>query len=217
MNALVQTGADPNQIDKNGDSPIALAWRGYPLSGSSHEAVSRFWGQLLRRETSAQERYEDGDTPLHVAASCGAILFAQLLLMYGADLECRDAQGRTPLHRAAQSGRRAMAKYLVNAEADESAICLSGLTPFQLAPAGYDADREDALPRRRAAIAAVQGYSEQNGLEGDEDDGEEGDLPYLDSDQDWNRPIVGGGFINGMWREHGIETGAKWNGGSDDE
>lgn len=43
---------------------------------------------------------EKGSTPLHVAAKANQITQAELLITYGADPICLDAQGRTPIEYA---------------------------------------------------------------------------------------------------------------------
>lgn len=40
---------------------------------------------------------EKGSTPLHVAAKANQLLQAELLITYGADPTCPDAQGKTPI------------------------------------------------------------------------------------------------------------------------
>ena len=72
-------------------------------------------GELLGGQPSRS--WGDGLTPLHCAASCGALRSAGFLLQAGADPNCWDAAGElTPLHSAAANtaNTREMLELLVN-------------------------------------------------------------------------------------------------------
>ncbi|MBW3571410.1 MAG: ankyrin repeat domain-containing protein [Gemmatimonadetes bacterium] len=115
-------GADPNQTDAAGNTPLhACAWpgnlaaarlllaygadagarnrRGVPVL---HEAVRRGrpeMAMLLARAGAATGDHadDDGSTPLHWAAKAGWTDFARFLLARGAAIDAPDRSGRTPL------------------------------------------------------------------------------------------------------------------------
>jgi len=55
----------------------------------------------------------NGNTPLHVAATDGHDVIAELLIQAGADVDARNDSGDTPLHRAAWQGQLKVAEVLV--------------------------------------------------------------------------------------------------------
>lgn len=59
---------------------------------------------------------EKGSCPLHVAAKTNQTLQAELLMIYGADLNRRDSSGRTPEDVARDSGHLALAERLRTAK-----------------------------------------------------------------------------------------------------
>jgi hypothetical protein len=88
---LLERGADVNQKDPDGWSPLmyALSWKG------NVEIVE----ELLRREAEVNSRAANGDTALTIAVakSQGEIKIVEQLLHKGADVTVRDRYGRTPL------------------------------------------------------------------------------------------------------------------------
>lgn len=106
---LLDGGADPNAIDRYGETPL-------------HSAA--FWGDLdiadllLSHGAKADVRSKAGWTPLHTAARFGRSDVIRLLLDKGADVDARDALGKTPLHRAAEGGDRDTVALLLARSAD---------------------------------------------------------------------------------------------------
>jgi ankyrin repeat protein len=70
-------------------------------------------------------------TPLHLAAECGNIIIANLLLEYQADVNAQDDYfGETPLHNAAYLGHLDLVNLLIEHGADVTALDPRGKTPF---------------------------------------------------------------------------------------
>lgn len=95
-------------------------------------------GGAGRAEAAAAElaapRMRNERTPLHVAATSGAVRVAELLLKSGADANAREAGSKeTALHIAARSGSLDMALALVQAGANMDAVNVDGDTPGAVA------------------------------------------------------------------------------------
>ena len=85
---LLDKGADPNETDEDGNSPLHMAFK---------EGKSDTVRVLLERGADPNKPNEDGNTPLHKAARYGNKEAAQLLLNRGADPHKTNKSGRTPL------------------------------------------------------------------------------------------------------------------------
>jgi ankyrin repeat protein len=112
LESLLAAGADPN----------ATKWDEALL----HIAV-KYGGPdcvqvLLKHGAAAEVRNAQGETPLQLASSAGAIRSAELLLAHGAELNAADRGGLTPLGRAFESGHHEMAALLTAAGA-EAKVC----------------------------------------------------------------------------------------------
>lgn len=62
--------------------------------------------------------FQNGYTPLHIAAKQNQIEVARSLLQYGASANTESAQGVTPLHLAAQEGHAEMVALLLSRQAN---------------------------------------------------------------------------------------------------
>ena len=91
--ALLDAGADPNHLDRQGQGPLIMA----SLIGSV-EAGRLLLAKGARVEEAMQPLKT---TALHQAAMLGHAAFVRLLLDHGAPSGARDANGFTPLHSAA--------------------------------------------------------------------------------------------------------------------
>ena len=94
---------------------------------------------------------DDGDTPLHFAASKGSAEIVTLLLTNKAKADEPDAEGMTALHRAARGGHGAAIEVLIANGAAVNTKNKAGLTPLELA----DADAAEVL-RKHGAQSAVK-------------------------------------------------------------
>ena len=242
MNMLVRAGANPDLPDKEGDSPVALAWRSYPLSEAQRMSLWRLWGDLRDGHVRVEDRDGGGRTALHGAAAGGDILAVQMLLMYGSDIGGRDAEEHTPLDLAMQSGKSAAARYLLNAGAESEKLRpLFFYAPPLLPRAGPTTEelqeiyerlksQRDGVPRIGDALGDETAQAEvmldtilanaaNRTLEvRDEGDDEDDDSGFPSEEEGkWDGPVIGGRTDGAMWGEHDIETGAEWNGESEDE
>lgn len=100
---LVDHGADVNQRDESGDTPLSIA-----VSTGKHAVVQNSLPVitlLVDHGADINQRGKSGDTPLSIAVSTGMHAVVQLLLDSGADPALRTidyaGQGSTPLHKAA--------------------------------------------------------------------------------------------------------------------
>ena len=84
----------------------------------------------------ANQKYQDGNYPLHEASERGHKDMAELLLAKGADVNAKNKYGWTPLHRAAIWGQKEVAELLISKGADINAKDNNGSTPLHDAAHG---------------------------------------------------------------------------------
>ena len=89
---LIEHGADMENADINGDTPLIVA------SIHGHLEVVRY---LLEQGANRDKANNYGWTSLHLAANMGHLEIAKLLMVYGADLNARTNSGELPIDRAA--------------------------------------------------------------------------------------------------------------------
>eukprot|EP00741_Cyanophora_paradoxa_P020652 tig00021281_g19933.t1 len=92
---------------------------------------------LIDAKADINEREKDtGRTPLHVAAMCGSLNCAALLIDYGAQIDSRDSSNYTPLHAACMTGHWKAAELLLKHGADANdSRNRNGRTPLHTAAA----------------------------------------------------------------------------------
>jgi ankyrin repeat protein len=117
---LLANGADPNERDDKGNTPLHAA----VLAGN--EELARLF---VAHGTDVDARNASNLTALHYAARDGRAELAALLLAQGADVDARDNDGDTPLHNAALRGRRQVVEVLVAHGADLSVKNSRNRTP----------------------------------------------------------------------------------------
>ena len=120
---LLTCGADPNVRDKEGKTP--LHW-------STYAASSACMQHLLAAKADLEAKDFEGDTVL--AYSVFADLeTTRLLLLSGAQLECKNNNGWRPLHYAAAFGNVEHVIFLLETRADINATTSHGNTALDLA------------------------------------------------------------------------------------
>lgn len=123
---LLDSGADVNEANDEGDSPLHTAvWEG-------HAGIAEL---LLKRGAAVNAVNEKGETPLHWAAEKGLHGMVWLLLEQRAAVNAKDEDGQTPLHYAAEKGRTQAAALLLKKGADARITDSDGKTPRALAAA----------------------------------------------------------------------------------
>jgi serine/threonine protein kinase len=87
----------------------------------------------LENGANPNTKYDDGWTPLHIAAYRGHVEIVKLLLERGADPNAKIDDGSTPLHIAAYRGHVEIVKLLLERRADPNAKDNKGRTPLHSA------------------------------------------------------------------------------------
>ncbi|HEY0963022.1 MAG TPA: ankyrin repeat domain-containing protein [Pseudomonadales bacterium] len=111
--ALLQAGADVNEAQPDGSSP--LLWAVYQVD-------EQLVGELLRREADPDRANAFGATPLSEAARLANLDLVERLLDAGADPDRANADGQTPLMLAAYNGSIDVARALIAKGANLNAI-----------------------------------------------------------------------------------------------
>lgn len=147
LRLLLDAGADPNRTTTSGGSAL-------------HRAAVRdgpAMAMLLEAGADPDAVYRPlGQTPLHVAASGGAVANARLLLAAGAETEPRYYRGRTALFIAAHGGADGVVAALIDAGADVDAADDEGRTPVLAAIRGRSSVTHE---RRAAAVTALAAHT----------------------------------------------------------
>ena len=127
VSRLIKWGADVNARDEDGRAPLLEA---------SYKGNLQIIRSLLDAGADVNAReYENGRTPLHVAAYMGVPgpRAVKTLIDAGADVNARDGVGATPLHEAACFGARETVQTLIDAGADVRAQDVQGRVPLHYA------------------------------------------------------------------------------------
>ncbi|KAL0053789.1 hypothetical protein WJX82_010789 [Trebouxia sp. C0006] len=137
LKQLNHKGADLSAKNQRGQCVLHVAsGYGYPQMVKA----------LLQFNAHADCRDEDGQTPLHMAASGrldgdleGRLACIALLLSYKANMELPDKVGKAPLHVAAETGNLESLIRLLDAGAHRAPRDRNGMRPVDLASmAGYN-------------------------------------------------------------------------------
>ena len=137
---LLRTGANKNELDAAGRTPLYLA-----VANQQMDVVDL----LIRKRVDLDHSFTatsqlDGEVehepPLHHAADCGLLDMVQMLLRAGADpnKRCSDLvnkkyTGCTPLHRASLNGHADVVQALIDAGGGVNNVEGNGNTPVHLA------------------------------------------------------------------------------------
>ena len=143
---LIAAGADVNEIDATGMTPLMIA------ASQGETAIARM---LLAAKADVNAASEDGTTALMRAASANRVDAVNLLLSSGADVDAKTNGGMTALMVAAFGGYPNTIKALLAKRADVAAIDNQHRTALMAASASGDAATVDALIAAGADVAAV--------------------------------------------------------------
>ena len=103
MRLLLEKGADPRLMTKEGNTALMLAagvgYRDKNTTGSENDALEAL-KVSLETGLDLNQANTKGETALHGAASRGADTIVQFLVEHGAKLDAKDARGLTPVDSA---------------------------------------------------------------------------------------------------------------------
>mmetsp|Transcript_19113 Transcript_19113/g.30907 ORF Transcript_19113/g.30907 Transcript_19113/m.30907 type:complete len:257 (-) Transcript_19113:445-1215(-) len=130
ITALISMGADVNEADSEGQTPLmtAASW--------GHAASCRLLAKVSG--TDIDRKDDGGDTALHEAARADELEALVALLDLGADVDPRNKLGATPLIVASHAGHKAICKALIHAGAavtGERSRMRGGYSPLHAAAA----------------------------------------------------------------------------------
>ncbi|MCP4624633.1 MAG: hypothetical protein GY850_14050 [bacterium] len=145
IKSLVDDGADVNERDKLGETPLHVA----AMSGYREIA-----SLLLENGADLNAGDVRGLTPVHMAAWRGNRDMVDLLLNHGADINARDKDGLTPMHTAALDGRKETVALLIDKGADVNAKSKKSLTPLHAAALSGDRETVSLLIDKGADVNA---------------------------------------------------------------
>lgn len=155
--ALLDAGADPDAVDRYGDTPLTLsAWRGYldvaqvlldrgAKLPTRKEQIIEMLNYCLQKGLTGQFEMliaqgidmfmlnEHKGTLLHSAAKGGSAEIMTMMIDKGLDVNGKDRNGWSPLHCAAYSGHQDAVELLIQKGVDIDSRTLSGCTAFNLA------------------------------------------------------------------------------------
>ncbi len=144
VDAILKVGGETSLADNRGDTPLSLAYAA-PEKDASAIIASRlllagaeplrgdfsyFETAVLKRNPSM--RFEEGKTPLHIAASAGHSGYVTYMLAHGAQVNAKDIASATALHEAVRGGHARIVSAITVAGADANLQDSSGNTPLHL-------------------------------------------------------------------------------------
>nr|XP_021518724.1 neurogenic locus notch homolog protein 4 isoform X1 [Meriones unguiculatus] len=149
---LLEAGANPNQPDRAGRTPLHTA-----VAADAREVCQLL---LANRRTAVDARTDDGTTALMLAARLAVEDLVEELTAARADVGARDKRGKTALHWAAAVNNARAARCLLQAGADKDAQDSREQTPLFLAA------REGAVEVAQLLLerGAARGLRDQAGL-----------------------------------------------------
>uniref|UniRef100_A0A6Q2Z611 Ankyrin repeat domain 52 n=1 Tax=Esox lucius TaxID=8010 RepID=A0A6Q2Z611_ESOLU len=124
-NELVNHGANVNQPNRNGYTPLHLA------AVSTNGALCL--ELLVNNGADVNQQSKAGKSPLHMAAIHGRFTRSQILIQNGGEIDSVDEYGNTPLHVAAKYGHELLISTLMTNGADTARPGAHGMFPLHLA------------------------------------------------------------------------------------
>lgn len=146
------------EIEKDGMAEIAAE---LIMNGAEPVASDFDYFQTAVTNRNINYRFDDGQTPLHMASILGHTSITKYLLDNNAQTNVQDSSGATPLHEAVRYGHTAIAKMLLDAGASVDAKDNLGKTPALLIiPAEQRAEIYSLLISYKANIALKDMYGD---------------------------------------------------------
>lgn len=182
---ILTLGKPSAEKDKSGKTPMELAYETISNKNSVEIAVDILLaggkpagGEYAQFETAALRRnfgmrFDDGNTPLHIAAQKGQKGIAEFLIAKNVMIDAKNIANATPLHEAVRNGNEEIALMLLNAKANPNACDANGNTALhlvmpeakrsvlfgQLLKYGADVNAQDNYGETATHIAARIGMS----------------------------------------------------------
>eukprot|EP01059_Diplonema_ambulator_P036769 TRINITY_DN9345_c0_g1_i1.p1 TRINITY_DN9345_c0_g1~~TRINITY_DN9345_c0_g1_i1.p1 ORF type:complete len:372 (+),score=103.37 TRINITY_DN9345_c0_g1_i1:42-1118(+) len=174
---LLSNGADVNQADDDGLTPLHCVSTGYVNERYNVVDMARL---LVEHGADANQKDEEGWAPIHHAACAGLRDIIDVLLEGGADINSTTSEGETVMHLTALSGgdmsscvdHAATMRFLISRGADIGSRTLENMTPMHYAAtrghlaaitlliaAGSEIDTMDIEGRTPMHEAALRGYA----------------------------------------------------------
>jgi ankyrin repeat protein len=156
VKALLGHGANVNEADADGNTPLMIASEGTPNLPYNLPVVQ----MLIAAHASLEARDARGRTALHRASAEGQASVVRVLLDSGALIEARANDGSTPLLQAVEFGKMAVVQLLLERKAHVDAADTSETTPLMIASEGnsylpISAPMVEALLAAHAHVNAV--------------------------------------------------------------
>ncbi len=114
MSCILKYGANADQRDHLNNSALHYAAMGENGAGAVE--------YLLERGFQHSEANDRGDSPLHIAATCGDGSIIRALVHAGADINERSQELFTPLYLACRSKKKAAVEVLIKCDAEVNAL-----------------------------------------------------------------------------------------------
>ena len=144
VTTILAKGTGASLADSLGNTPLSLAYQDPLKEASARIAAelllsgaepvrgnfSYFETAILKRNPSM--RFEEGKTPLHIAAANGYTGFVSYLLARKVSVNVKDSSSSTPLHEAVRNGHVECTRLLLSSGADPNQMDSSGNTPLHL-------------------------------------------------------------------------------------
>lgn len=133
-----------NEKDKFGKTPVDLAYDKIEnrvsveilvsilLAGGQPQGGEYEKFEIATSRRNFETRFENGNTPLHIAAKKGQVGIAEFLISKNVSIDAKNLSGSTPLHEAVRNGNVDVALLLLNANANPNARDANGNTAMHL-------------------------------------------------------------------------------------
>jgi len=182
IHRLMKLGADPDEADYNGATPLIYAIANEhlnavtallsydldldeftgsgeaPLHITSKYDMVEIGEMLIRKGANINNRDRYGCSPLHYSAIYDYLYYTDMLLYYNADVNLRSTDGTTPLLAAAWAGNAEICDLLMQSGADPSIADYDNFTPLMAASQNGDTLVADLLIKNGVDIYAENRY-----------------------------------------------------------
>ena len=169
----IEKGIPVSVKDDEGKTPLDFAFQDINDSISVEIAAELIMAGAEEVETecsyfqdaiaarNVNTRFDDGQTPLHLAAIMGHTAIVNYLLQHEAETSVQDSSGATPLHEAVRYGNVEIAAALLAAGANPNARDNLGKTPVMLAmPAATLSESYSLLVSYQADLSQKDMYGD---------------------------------------------------------